>query len=678
MRKKLLVFTILSLLAMTVTSCVHFSNPRDRFSSSNKDSMNSINSSENNSSSNHESTNTNSSVYEIPVEEDIYGMLPDNVKNANISIDLLIYIEGQEGRIPDIGNYSVDPAAKTRYHPEDISSIEMAKWFGAASAFKKLVPGVEINLMYCTTSQYPGRIRQYREQEGHLPHLMWGSDHVFQMLSNGYNYDLTRYKDSPYYSQYNDYFMSRFNLGGFQAGFPISAEPWGVLVNATDLEEYGLISQVVNSNTGRPSSEYREWVENFDWETLMNVARQVTNKEEHHAGLSKVVEYFTSYSVASINEQFIRDGSVDFTSPEVIQTIEKLLNYENELSQYCTYIYDETSTGNTKDPNFPNAANWDGTNNFVRDQYSTFYAEAPWAVGTISQRVSTHNKEAAEDTTGEIQPINDRFDYLPYPKLDADSKAYTGIAVEGLTIGNQCPLGTQCTNDKQLAMDVAAYFAMFTALDPRSIEARSTVKYIFNNEEYVGEASFPLSKLTAKFKWQNDPELAADDPAADYDSNWRYQMAKWFEVYDLYTTNDEVANVYEFTNVMPGLVTMLDSIYAIPGIGEDDYVTCLDFWNEPVDVIDYETNSTRNFFTRWQGRFTQFGSKVADNLGAGNLGTATYVSQVMGALADMQEDINTNAEIAWAYLQECVDSYYEEGKYNVLDRTNRNNYEGHI
>ena len=46
----------------------------------------------------------------------------------------------------------------------------------------------------------------------------------------------------------------------------------------------------------------------------------------------------------------------------------------------------------------------------------------------------------------------------------------------------------------------------------------------------------------------------------------------------------------------------------------------------------------------------------------------------------MEEDINSTSAIAWSFLQESVDTYYFDENfqslYNVLDRTERNNYEG--
>ena len=652
MKKNMLTLTMLSLLAMTVAGCGNKTN----------------------SNSNNNSEDSNPPVaWPEEQQEDIYGVLPEDVKNANVSIDLLVYIEGQNGRLPDIGNFSNDESVKGyRYYPKDVSSIEMAKYFGAANAFKKLCPGVQINLAFCNIADYPGAVRQYKEGNGHLPHLMWGTDHCVQMLSYGYNYDLSHYSDSAYYDQYNDYLMTRFNYGGFQAAFPISSEPWGILTNASDLVKYNLVSSVLDSDTSLPSSDYKNYVSDFTWERFTNSITQATDIDNHHAGISKVVEWFVDYSLPTIYEQFIRTGTVDLTSPETTEKITRLLTYENNIATQKQTVYKyglvdggAPQTGSNPDTDtYPSAAAWNGRDNCVLDNYCTLWGEAPWAIGTVSSRISTINEEAANgeidsDTGQPISEITDKFDVLPFPKYDSSSTAYTGIAVEGMTVGNQCPIGTECTAEKQLEMDVAAYFTMFMGLDPRSIESRSNIHYIFNGEDYYGDATFPLSKHGSRFAWQIDGTLSENDPASAYEDNWQYQMANYFKVYNAYVTDGKEADVVTFRNIMPGITAVLDSVYAIPGIGLDDYVTCLNYYNEPVDIADDTGQST----------------------------TGQYVSKVLSNLQDLETDINTHSIEAWAYLEECVDAYYGEGLYNMVEKNddgtltvlnqNRNSYQGY-
>ncbi|MBQ8205977.1 MAG: hypothetical protein IJZ77_00765, partial [Bacilli bacterium] len=94
------------------------------------------------------------------------NLIPQEVLDAQVEIDFLVYIEGQRDRLPDIGNYcwdKTDPQYSAyRYHPEDVTSLEMARYFGAAQAFKKLAPGVKINLQFCSIADYGSMIQDYR------------------------------------------------------------------------------------------------------------------------------------------------------------------------------------------------------------------------------------------------------------------------------------------------------------------------------------------------------------------------------------------------------------------------------------------------------------------------------------------------------------------------------------
>ena len=620
--------------------------------------------------------------YVGPEIDDLISSLPDEVKDANVEIDFLVYIEGQDNVKNDIGNYCWDETdpnyEKYKWHPKDVSSIEMARWFGAAQAFKQLAPGVKINLKYCSISDYPTRIENYQSTYGHLPELMWGTEHVIEMFQKGYCADFNKIAnvaESSYYDSYNEYFKTRFNIGGCQAGIPIAAEPWGVFVNLDILSDPTNPIILNPIQDGECSDEYKEWVDNFTWETFVDAVKRTNN--DSHAGLSKIVEYFTSYSVESINDQFISTGTVDISSDEVRNTIKKLLEYENELSQYCVYQYDEKNGGSPQGAQvkeqYTGAAPWYGTRNFCEEQFCTFYAEAPWALPTIAQYV-----KARPGQDGIVKKV----DFLPYPKVDASSEAYTGIAVEGLTVGNQCPIvdGEEVCyeKDSKLKEEVAAFFAMFAGLDPRAIAAREQIHYIFNDTEYVGDLTLPLIKRNYKYDWQYDEEILADfpDPAEGFEDNWQYQMSLWLKLYDLYLTNDEEPDVENFTNITYGLYKMLDSMYMLEG----DYVTCLNYWNEPVK-IDVD-GVVEDIFNLWSGRFTKYRQQNdADGSYYGCIGTTSYVDTVLAELTNIQEKINKNSTAAWNYLADCVANYYydENGDSlypEVTDKSYRNYYEG--
>ena len=571
----------------------------------------------------------------LPDPVDLFDNIPQRVREYKGDLDIMLYIEGQNGTMEDIG--------RSTYTPKDISSFEMASWFGAARAWKEISPGTKINIIFCNIADYRQRVNDYYAAHGHLPQLMWSTDHVVEMMQDGLYADLSEYetKDgNDLYASFNEYAMTRFNYGGFQGAIPIAMEPWGVFVNRDALDTY----HIVDTND---EDAYKDWVDNFTWDEFMDACRESTT--DTHAGLSKVVDYLVSYSVESINKQFIKEASVDLDNDIVKDLIEK----ENELTNYTVYDYSlgyNNGSLSAKEA-FAGAYPWYGTRNVAEDQFCTFYAEAPWALSTISQHIKSNH-------------LTTRVDYLPYPKVDSDTPAYTGIAVEGLGVGNLCPINTQGVKEckgyegkggearAMLEQDVAAYFAMFYAVDARSIQSRSQIHFIHNDIEYEGAVALPLVKKGYEFNWQIEhPEL---DERGDY-GNFEYQMLKYFEVNNAYVTDDEEPDVYGFSNITYGLQKILDTVYG-------DEITTINYWNEPVQ-IPADGGTTRNIFSKWLTRYNEY-----------NLGDPTYPSACIAKLAEAEEDINANIEIAWDYIQEMLEAFYEEGKYNALDHSTRNNY----
>ena len=70
-----------------------------------------------------------------------------------------------------------------KYGPEDIQFMDLAKFVGAAQAFKNYAPNVKINVIYCDSSEYEQTIRAYREQYGHLPHVFHPSLKIVDMIN---------------------------------------------------------------------------------------------------------------------------------------------------------------------------------------------------------------------------------------------------------------------------------------------------------------------------------------------------------------------------------------------------------------------------------------------------------------------------------------------------------------
>ena len=674
---------LVPLMALTITSCGNKDESDDNVLSTSNDRT-SISNNDNSSVEDSPlfSVEEDSNSYYQPSQEDeVLGSIPQEVLDANVDIDLLIYLDGMDAARLDIGNYCADPTDpnydKYHYHPEDAYTIGMGRWFATAAAFKKLAPNVRINLKSCSIENYPSTVERYRELYGHLPELMWGTEHVIEMLQKGYCADLNEIPNvanSIYYDSYNEYFMTRFNIGGFQAGLPIAAEPWGLFVNLdilTDPSNPVIISAIED---GECTDEYKEWVDDFTWKRFVDTCRQTNNA--NHAGLSKLVEYFASYSIPTINDQFVANGSIDISSPEVLETMQTILQYENELTKYSLYNYNAENGGNPgwyAKEGFPEANAGAGNKNFTENQYCTFYAEQPWAIQTLAQFLQ-HSNESAN--------VVKHIDFLPYPKVISDTPAFNGIAVEGLTIGDQCPIvdGVEkChSKDSKLKEEVAAYFAMFSALDPRAIEARSKVKYFINEFECEGDMSLPLIKREQKYDWQYDEDILAlyPDPAADFEDNWSYQLSLYFDINKAYLTDDNHLDCDNFSNLTYGLYKTLDSMYMI----ESDTVRCINYWNEPFNIE--VGGDIKNIFTPWYTRYTYFREQNdVDGLYYGCIGTDTYVSTIMNKLSEIQEGINKDSITCWQYLSDCVANYYYDENYeplypDITDKSYRYNYEG--
>lgn len=652
MKNKLFQYTLISMLALTMASC-----GKNNDSTNPSSSNSSTTPTTSNSTSEDNSNDSNDSSFEFPSYTpsgsvqpgvDDLDSIPDEVKEYQGNIDLLVYIQGT-------GSSNVDSDIGSSNHTaKDINYHEKARFYAAARAFKKIAPGVNVNLYYCDIDAYDDFLIRYKEQQGHYPHLMWSTKHVVEMVQQGIYTDLTKYQDTEYYESFNRYFMTRFNYGGFQGAIPVSAEPWGVFVNLDTLDQYNVV------NT-KDTVTYEDWVDNFTWDSLLEAASD-TYEAGKHAGISTIVDHLVSYAAPTIYDQFLREGKVSLNNEDV----KNLLTLENNLTEYSCWDYTQGYTSNlqTKE-GFNDVHTWSGTKNFVEDKSYTFYAEAPWALPNISQYITTHD-------------LTTRVDYLPYPRVkntadDTYYDAYTGIAVEGIGVGNLCPIigGSEtCYSTKaKLEEEVAAYFAMFLSADIRSIQERANLEYIYNDQTYVGSVSLPLIQKNYTFSWQDDPESKYPNPldGTDYDDNWEYQMGLWFDVYNAYiteTTTDESgkvvkakADVKNFTNVTYGLTKILNSIYG-------DNITCLNYYNEPFEIPDGAT--TKNVWKDWQERYS-----TVDN----SLGSPTYVAAVSALLADWEEDINNGTETAWNLIQEMLDSWYGEG-YDVSPegRANRNDY----
>ena len=678
MRKKLLLdLAMISMLSVGITSCGNKGDDSTITSNTNV-SVNPTSSDENQQSSSEEDSKEYLSISQ---DDEVLGLIPQEVLDANVDIDFLIYIEGQDSAKPDIGNYCWDESdpnyASYRYHPEDVSSVEMARWFGAAQAFKKIAPNVKINLKYCNSRDYDTRVQDYVQTYGHYPELMWTSDKIITAATNGWVTDLSRYQDSEYYQQFSEFLLSRYNLGGLQAAFPMSTNPWGFFVNLDILSD-PTNPIVINyeSDDGYNSDEYIDWIDNLTYETYLNAIKQATNSQ--HAGISQMSSHVLSYAVGSIYDSFVSNGTVDLASDEQRMKIQRLLEMENEMSHYSVYPYDEANTKITipyykAKSDYPEAHNWSATKNFCKDQYSLFMTESPWGVANIANYIMSNSEDS---------DIVKNIDFIPYPRVSEDDEQYTAVGVGGLVVGEQCPIedGVRKCFDRnsELKMDVAAYFTMFADLDPRSIDARNKVQYVHDGTRFTGDLDLPLCKKGSKFSWQYDDDVLAlyPDPAEDFDDNWSYQLYNWLNKYRVYLTNDEEPDIKSFSNIRYGLYKQLNALYML----DQDYISAICYNVEP-DTYE-QAGELYDLFDEWDNRYVYYAElNDSDGTYSGVLGSSTYVSTIMSHLSDIETKINSNTKAVWEYIKDKLSWYYYDEDGDALypdadDRSYRTNYEG--
>lgn len=605
--KKLNKFIIMPMLALTIASC---GNKVDTDSSS---------------SSNSEQSSESLSQWDDPL-----AIIPEEVLNYQGDIDILTYIEGQNGTIPDIGSSKITS--------RDLFDSELARFAAAAREFKKIAPGVRINVIYCSIDQYMDNMNAYNSQKGHIPHIMHPVLAFYQMIEGGFITDLSIYQDKEYYQAINPAYMDMINYGGFQAGFPTHYAPYGMFVNKKNLKE----NYVVDPTN---AEEYANWVDNMTYEQFVNVCNEVY-KSGAYGAIGGADSTMISIAGHTIYKNLTQNGKVEFTNDEV----RSLLELENQIVSKSVYTYpNPNKPGNApvKEDMPAGIASWWANQNFV-DGYYTFYTNSPWNIGIISQLAQEANKGF------------DDFDFIPFPRANADTEFIENIAVGGLSIGNLCPIDYTGTEKcyaptAKLETDVAAYFTMFMIADPRAIKAATEVEWTLGTDSdsglTKGVVSLPIVNKNFRYKWQDDPEIVEQmggDPAADFADNYDYQLSLYLKTYPTWydsSVNPE-PDVVNFSNVSYGLYKILDTMN-----------------NHPENVISMgsipsvvqEGGVAVNIFSDWNDRYNTY-----------DIGSDTYTSNVIAALSDMQDKINSRYTTTLTYLQESLDSFYGVGKYDVF------------
>jgi len=540
---------------------------------------------------------------------DEYNFIPESVRNYQGSIDALIYVEGQDGTITDIGN--------PKRTPDELFDAYLARFAAAAREFKNIAPGLKINVQYTSIGIYNDEVIKYYDNHGHVPHIMHHVEHVNEVMQMGYATDLSVYSDSELYKSYDESILGEFKFGNFQGAFPYMVYPMGVFVNKALLSK-----QYV---------DYDELLENYTLKNFLDICKRVTNFSQSIAAMPHIQENLVSYAATSINKAYKWNRRVELNTRE----IEDLIDIEAQFPNVCGYKYNP-SNSNQPQAGMTEIQSWNGNKDFIENDKFVFNAEMPWNLGVLSLMATKVNREAD-------------FDYLPFPSANEDTENHVGMIAEGLTIGNQCPIddngNPKCVKGGQAATDAAAYFTMFMTADPRSIDARSKIEWTNITEPTTGILDLPMVDKDFKFSFQEESE----------ENQFKIQLRKWFECYSTWYDRsiDPVPDVDEYTNIKPGFKQVLDLFY-----GEDE-TNRINFYGIP-DNIPNEVGGTTDVMGRWTGRYSI-------NKGATQVTHSNWASVLKSQLAEIESDVNQNLEAVWAYFQSQLDDYYGKGKYNVLE-----------
>ena len=551
--------------------------------------------------------------------EDKLKLIPENVLNWSGEIDCLVYIEGQDGQYKDIGS--------GKFTTEDLKDATQARFIIAAEEFNKLAPNIKINMQWCSINNYGNEIIKYFSEKGHYPHILHSVDHVNEVIQQGFAVDLSTYKDTEYYQSYDPSILAEFNFGGFQGAVPYMIFPMGVFVNTGLLDtKYIQYEEDVLGIDSSGEVDFSKWT----FENFVDVCKRTTDFANSIAGLSHMSQDFISYAVPSINQNYLLNSEVRLNTP----LVQNLIDLEAELAKYTAY---ECPSGNIRG-GMTNIASWSGHTDFIEEDKFVFNADMPWYIGLLSTLATNKGKE-------------DKFDYLPWPRADEDTDLFDGMIAEGLTVGNQCPIVNgveQCTADERAAQDAAAYFAMFLTADPRSIDARATVDWYLplesGDELMHGVLDLPMSKKNFRFSFESD-----DEEYIFYE-----QLKQWFNCYSTwwYKEEGEEPDVYEYSNMKPGIKKMFEIFYD----DKDNGRHRLNYYGVP-DNLPSETGGVIDVMEHWYGRYS-YNSLVVTN-------GVPWASTVKAALSTMETEVNTRIDQVYAYFQEMVDQYYGKGKYDV-------------
>lgn len=535
-------------------------------------------------------------------------------------IDVMMYIIGHTDTYLDIGN--------PKWTSEDIIDQSAALFFAAAREFKKIYPDIKINMYSCDGADgHPSYYESYRNylsnHDNRPPHIMHHVNSIPTMLESGIIADFSQYKDEfPLYKYLNKDLLKYSNYGGFQASVPFGVYPKTITLNTYLYEGEGSYGEM-------PAPEPGEW-------TLDALDALITSRKPQVGGVAGLINLdidMPNFVLPTIYKNYIEGKNVDLNTPEVRHMLELEYKWNKD---YVWYNPDSSEKITGQEWH-----NWQKVELMSKDR-AVVQLDRSFSMGGLSQK-------AVKNGTA------DHLDMYPYPGLTEEDDLSLGIMFGALHLGNQCPIINNketCTKQQRLAQEAAAYFATFMVSDPRSIKAASEIEW--NNPTSDDESDYEKGKVVGAIKGfpvlsrtdENGNPYALPVSVEGVEDEYNQQLSYFLKNYP--TWNPETK---------PGVAKVME-MYS-----NNDFIVCSDNFY-PWVIPDNDTGGTKNIFGVWNGRW------YTKALGEVNINSVTWASTVAGLLNNWANDINSNTEMAWNYIEECMHQYYKlPADFDVRDNT---------
>lgn len=534
------------------------------------------------------------------------GIMPE--LNYTGNLDILVYIQGMDGEFKDIGSDKVVTS--------DLVDGNLQKYHAVAKAFNDIYPNITVNLLYDNIEDYTNRVIEYQSSHNQkLPHIMHLPITVQEGLANGYCADLSKYDYFKLYNAIDESVFDYFTFGDFVAAVPFYIYPTGIFVNKNILENNWIDTENL--------------LDNWTFDNMLDYLETIvgaTGTSSNIGGTAVLSNDMTDIISSTIDETLLNNQTINLNTNEIIDLIEK----ENELAQYSVWDY---ATKAIK-PQYNQIQPWSYNTNFIQDELYAMEMARSYAAGLYSQMIVEQNKVGS-------------FDFMPFPKANNDdaTEFKIGMIAEGLVVGNQCPLDAtgkeNCTQADRDAEEAAAAFALFMAADTRAVESIATTEWLYQGEVIAGNyESLPVIKKDIVYPYNENKTDAYDE--------------------ETYTDENVTLNDYQIQlnhyKKMTEAFNDQEGFQEVLRIFEEDKDNCFAYNTIPRKV-PLATGGQEDILEDWNKRFEAFNA----------VGSTGWVSSVTSQLAEWTRTANENIQKAWQLLQDNVDSWYGEGKYNIYN-----------